>query len=183
MLVDRGLVELNAPVAKYWPEFAANGKGDIEFRHLLSHSAGVSGWELPFEPEDMYDWEKSTATATPGRGLGFCPLFRWAATSMTFSYYGARPSRRFSKCSATGLISCSPNFRCAGGGIRLASARHVPVRTRQQDLLLGRLGWLVGVMNPDHRATFAYVMNKMGPGIEGSERTARYARLFYETLG
>ncbi len=39
------------------------------------------------------------------------------------------------------------------------------------------------LMNPDHRATFAYVMNKMGPGIEGSERTARYARLFYETLG
>lgn len=53
MLVDRGLVELSAPVAKYWPEFAANGKGDIEFRHFLSHSSGVSGWELPFESIDV----------------------------------------------------------------------------------------------------------------------------------
>lgn len=37
-------------------------------------------------------------------------------------------------------------------------------------------------MNPDHRATFAYVMNKMGPGVEGSDRTARYLNLFYEAL-
>ena len=33
------------PVARYWPEFAANGKGDVRVRHLLSHTAGVSGWE------------------------------------------------------------------------------------------------------------------------------------------
>ena len=48
MLIDRGLVELTAPVATYWPEFAANGKQDIDFRHVLSHTSGVSGWELPF---------------------------------------------------------------------------------------------------------------------------------------
>jgi CubicO group peptidase (beta-lactamase class C family) len=38
-------------------------------------------------------------------------------------------------------------------------------------------------MNPDHRATVAYVMNKMAPGIEGSPRTTRYFTLFYEALG
>lgn len=43
MLVDRGLIELSAPVARYWPEFAANEKQDIEIRHLLSHTSGVSG--------------------------------------------------------------------------------------------------------------------------------------------
>jgi CubicO group peptidase (beta-lactamase class C family) len=48
MLIDRGLVELTAPVATYWPEFAANGKQDIDFRHVLSRTSGVSGWELPF---------------------------------------------------------------------------------------------------------------------------------------
>jgi CubicO group peptidase (beta-lactamase class C family) len=56
MLVDRGLIELSAPVARYWPEFAANGKQDIEIRHILSHTSGVSGWESPFRTEDMYDW-------------------------------------------------------------------------------------------------------------------------------
>jgi CubicO group peptidase (beta-lactamase class C family) len=48
-------------VATYWPEFAANSKEDIEVRHILSHTSGVSGWEQPFTVEDMYDWEKSTA--------------------------------------------------------------------------------------------------------------------------
>ena len=37
-------------------------------------------------------------------------------------------------------------------------------------------------MNPDHRATAAYVMNKMAPGIEGSDRTTRYFNLIYEAL-
>ena len=35
--IDRGLVDAFAPVAKYWPEFADNGKQDIEVRHLLAH--------------------------------------------------------------------------------------------------------------------------------------------------
>ena len=38
-------------------------------------------------------------------------------------------------------------------------------------------------MNPDHRATFAYVMNKMGPGTTGTDRTNRYRTLIYEALG
>jgi len=38
-------------------------------------------------------------------------------------------------------------------------------------------------MNPDHRTTAAYVMNKMAPGIEGSDRTTRYFNLIYDALG
>ncbi len=60
MLVDRGLLDLHTPVAKYWPEFAANGKDGIEVRQILSHTSGVSGWEAPFAVTDMYDWERST---------------------------------------------------------------------------------------------------------------------------
>lgn len=61
VLVDRGELDLDATVAKYWPEFAANGKAGIEVRHLMSHTSGVSGWEQPLTLEDLYDWEKSTA--------------------------------------------------------------------------------------------------------------------------
>lgn len=61
MLVDRGELDLDATVAKYWPEFAANGKSAIKVRHLMSHSSGVSGWEQPITLEDMYDCEKSSA--------------------------------------------------------------------------------------------------------------------------
>ncbi len=60
MLIDRGLLDAYAPVADHWPEFAANGKAQIELRHILSHTSGVSGWDAPFEVPDMYDWETST---------------------------------------------------------------------------------------------------------------------------
>lgn len=61
MLADRGQLDLDAPVATYWPEFAANGKEKVLVRHLLSHTSGVSGWEQPVTVDDLYDWEKSTA--------------------------------------------------------------------------------------------------------------------------
>lgn len=61
VLVDRGELDLDAPVARYWPEFAAKGKAAIKVRHLLSHTSGVSGWEQPITLDDLYDWDKSTA--------------------------------------------------------------------------------------------------------------------------
>jgi CubicO group peptidase (beta-lactamase class C family) len=61
VLVDRGELDLDANVAAYWPEFAANGKAGIKVRQLLSHTSGVSGWEQPITLEDVYDWDKSTA--------------------------------------------------------------------------------------------------------------------------
>ncbi|KAL6907171.1 beta-lactamase/transpeptidase-like protein [Trichoderma evansii] len=53
MLIDRGLVDPNAKVAQYWPEFAANGKQDVEIRHLLSHTSGLSAWEEMITFEDL----------------------------------------------------------------------------------------------------------------------------------
>ncbi len=61
LLVERGQLDPYAPVARYWPEFAANGKDRIEVRHLMSHTSGVSGWDKPFTVEEMYDWGTSTA--------------------------------------------------------------------------------------------------------------------------
>jgi len=61
MLTDRGLVDVDAPVAAYWPEFAANGKEQVLVRHVMSHSSGVAGWNAPFAVADMYDLERSTA--------------------------------------------------------------------------------------------------------------------------
>jgi CubicO group peptidase (beta-lactamase class C family) len=60
-LVERGLLDVHAPVARYWPEFAQNGKDRIEVRHLLSHTSGVSGWDPPITIEDLYDLPTSTA--------------------------------------------------------------------------------------------------------------------------
>ena len=61
ILADRGELDFHAPVAKYWPEFAQNGKERIEVRHLMSHTAGLPGWDTQIAVEDLYDWEKVTS--------------------------------------------------------------------------------------------------------------------------
>jgi CubicO group peptidase (beta-lactamase class C family) len=58
MLVDRGLIDLDAPVSKYWPEFAQAGKEKIPVKYLLSHSSGLAGWEKIMKMETLYDWSK-----------------------------------------------------------------------------------------------------------------------------
>ena len=59
MCVDRGLLDFDAPVAKYWPEFAQAGKEKIPVKFLLSHTSGLSGFEKPLRPKDLYDWDKN----------------------------------------------------------------------------------------------------------------------------
>ncbi|MBA4227138.1 MAG: serine hydrolase [Hyphomonas sp.] len=60
-LADKGALKFEDPVARYWPEFAAAGKADVTVAHLMSHSAGLSGWKEPLVREDLYDWEKATS--------------------------------------------------------------------------------------------------------------------------
>ena len=60
MLVAAGELDVFAPVARYWPEFAAAGKEGVEVRHLLSHTSGVSGLDQPAVMDDLYDWDGST---------------------------------------------------------------------------------------------------------------------------
>jgi CubicO group peptidase (beta-lactamase class C family) len=81
MLVDRGLIDVHAPVAEYWPEFAAGGKQGVLVRHLLAHTSGVSGWEQPVTVEDIYDWDTSCARLAaqapwwePGSASGYHAL-------------------------------------------------------------------------------------------------------------
>ncbi|MET0736351.1 MAG: serine hydrolase domain-containing protein [Microbacterium sp.] len=55
LLIDRGVVDPAAPIARYWPAFAAAGKGDITVAHLMTHSSGVSGWDQPITGDDILD--------------------------------------------------------------------------------------------------------------------------------
>jgi CubicO group peptidase (beta-lactamase class C family) len=81
ILADRGELDFDAPVAKYWPEFAQNGKVGIEVRHLMSHSSGLAGWDQKLKVEDLYDWEKVTSLLAaqapwwePGTASGYHSL-------------------------------------------------------------------------------------------------------------
>ncbi|KAM0189157.1 hypothetical protein ACHAPI_010176 [Fusarium lateritium] len=78
ILIDRGIISPYEKVATYWPEFAANGKQDIEIRHIISHTSGVPGWEQPVAMADVCDFDKATSLLaaqapwwTPGTASGY----------------------------------------------------------------------------------------------------------------
>lgn len=301
MLIDRGLIEPGTPVASVWPEFGANGKQNVEFRHLLSHSSGVSGWEQPVVVEDLFDWEKATAMLAaqppwwePGTASGYHaltyghligevlrritgttlkqfvaneiagplaadfqigaapgdapriaeiipaadpmegmpPIEQWTE-QMLKTFTGPAPDPSVANTDAwraadIGAVNGHTNARALarilsavslGGtvdGVQLLRPETIErifeVQCEGPDLVLAGhyLRWGLGFglphlesmpfipeekicfwggwggswesMNPDRRATIAYVMNRMGPGIEGSERTARYFTLIYDAL-
>lgn len=74
ILVDRGLARYDDPVAKHWPEFAAEGKDRIRIRHVLCHEAGLYRMsELVESPREMLAWDHMTsriAAATPAHAPG-----------------------------------------------------------------------------------------------------------------
>ena len=76
-LVDEGCVDLDAPVARYWPEFARAGKERILVRHLLSHEAGLAAVRGPLPPGSIYDWDamvEALAEETPWWEPGTAPV-------------------------------------------------------------------------------------------------------------
>jgi CubicO group peptidase (beta-lactamase class C family) len=60
VLADRGELDLDAPVTKYWPDFAPHGKSAITTRMFLGHTAGMPGWTETVTFEDILDWDKAT---------------------------------------------------------------------------------------------------------------------------
>jgi CubicO group peptidase (beta-lactamase class C family) len=301
--IDRGLVDAFAPVAKYWPEFAENGKQDIEVRHLLSHTSGVSGWAAPFGLTDIYDWDKATRHLAgqepwwpPGTASGYHAINYGhlvgevirRATGKTLKEFvrdeiaeplgadvqiGAREAdyhriaelippppldlpldampadhpmiktfASFPPDSNGAEIAASEEWRRAdigganghgnaralaralspislggkangvqllnpatidlifeeqsngldlvlmiplrfGIGFGLPSPESVPAIPAEKICFWGGWGGSMAVMDPDRRATLTYVMNKMGPGTTGTERTIRYAQRIYDALG
>ena len=301
--IDRGLVDAFTPVAKYWPEFADNGKQDIEVRHLLAHTSGVSGWEPPFGVEDIYDWDKAIGHLarqapwwSPGTASGyhavnyghlagevirratgktlkefvrdeiavplgadvqigardedfgriaelippppldipldamppdhpmiktfasFPPDANGAAIAETAAWrradIGAANGHGNARALARALSPITLGGRVNGTqllsretidlifdeqsngvdvvlmiplrfgiGFGLPCPESVPAIPEGRICFWGGWGGSMAIMDLDRRATATYVMNKMGPGTTGTERTNRYANLIYEALG
>ncbi|WP_375737938.1 serine hydrolase domain-containing protein [Pseudomonas boanensis] len=80
-LVGEGKVDLDAPVARYWPEFAAAGKARITVRQLLCHRAGLPAIRAALPAEALYDWSTMVEALaneepwwTPGEAHGYAPI-------------------------------------------------------------------------------------------------------------
>ncbi|MBV7582633.1 beta-lactamase family protein [Pseudomonas sp. PDM33] len=80
-LVGEGRLDLDAPVARYWPEFEQAGKQGVTVRQLLCHRAVLPAIREPLAPEALYDWDTMTAALagetpwwTPGAEHGYAPI-------------------------------------------------------------------------------------------------------------
>ena len=58
ILVDRGKIDYETPMAEYWPEFAAGGKSELTVGQVLSHQGGLSGLRKTITVRDYADWQK-----------------------------------------------------------------------------------------------------------------------------
>ncbi len=93
MLVDRGQIDLNAPVARYWPEFAQNGKEQVLVRHLLGHTSGLPAWEPPFSMAEAMDVPTSTARLA-AQAPWWTPGTRGSYHASSFGHLNAELVRR-----------------------------------------------------------------------------------------
>lgn len=61
LLMERGQLALDSPVARYWPEFAASGKSGVLVRELVSHAAGLPGLDAPVTWQEATDARRMAA--------------------------------------------------------------------------------------------------------------------------
>ncbi|MGW0824204.1 serine hydrolase domain-containing protein [Streptomyces sp. NPDC002845] len=103
LLAQRGLLDLDAPVAKYWPEFAANGKAEIPVRWLLSHQAGMVALDQPVPLAEALAWQPMVAALaaqrplwTPGTTHGYHGrTWGWLVGEVIRRVSGRTPGRFF----------------------------------------------------------------------------------------
>jgi CubicO group peptidase (beta-lactamase class C family) len=93
MLVDRGELDLDAPVARYWPEFAQAGKAALPVRYLLSHTSGLAGFAEPIPAEALYDWDRIVGLLALQEPM-WEPGARSGYHSLTFGYLIGEVVRR-----------------------------------------------------------------------------------------
>lgn len=144
LLVDRGQLDLDAPVATYWPEFGQAGKASLPVRYLLSHRAGLPAVARELPSETLYDWEAMcTALAEqapwwePGTGHGYHALtYAWLVGEVVRRVDGRSIGQFFREEVAEPLgldahIGCGPEL-----DTRIAELVPAPTPpTGQEDLL------------------------------------------------
>jgi CubicO group peptidase (beta-lactamase class C family) len=98
-LVDKGLLDIDAPVAKYWPEFAQAGKDKLPVRFLLSHRAGLPAVRKILDGDALFNWTTMTAALAeqepwwePGTAHGYHAVtFGWLVGEVIRRITGKTP--------------------------------------------------------------------------------------------
>jgi CubicO group peptidase (beta-lactamase class C family) len=102
-LVDQGKLDLDAPVARYWPEFAQAGKEKVPVRFLLSHRAGLPAVRKPLAREAFFQWDTMCAALAeqepwwePGKNFGYHAItYAWLVGEVIRRVSGKTPGTYF----------------------------------------------------------------------------------------
>src|ERR1700688_3700767 len=94
-LADKGLLDIDAPVARYWPEFAQARKDRLPVRYLLSHHAGLAAFRKPLDDDALFNWSKMT-TALAEQEPWWEPGTKHGYHALTFGYLVGEVIRRIS---------------------------------------------------------------------------------------
>ena len=92
-LVDQGKLDLDAPIARYWPEFAQAGKSELPVHLILSHRAGLPAIKRPLPSDALYDW-KTMTSALAAQGPWWAPGSKHGYHALTFGYLVGELVRR-----------------------------------------------------------------------------------------
>jgi CubicO group peptidase (beta-lactamase class C family) len=95
VLVARGALDLDAPVARYWPEFVDAGKERLPVRFLLNHRAGLAAIDRPLRPRDGLDWN-TMVDALAHQAPNWEPGTRHGYHAITFGWLVGEVVRRIS---------------------------------------------------------------------------------------
>ena len=104
MLADRGQLDYSAPVATYWPEFAAKGKGAITVNQVMSHQAGLDGVNVPMADDDLFDWQR-VVNALAAMAPLWPPGSRCVYHPLTYGFLAGELIRRIDGRSAGRFIA------------------------------------------------------------------------------
>ena len=105
LLVQRGLLDLDAPVTDYWPEYGVNGKDKTLVRWVLTHKAGVLAPEAGLTMDDLGDWDRMVGSLAaqapvwePGTAYGYhAHTFGWLVGELVRRVDGRGLSRFFAE--------------------------------------------------------------------------------------
>ncbi len=104
MLVERGKLDYDAPIASVWPEFAANGKGHISLDLAMSHRAGLNGVERPITEAQLLAWTPYVDAIAAQAPL-WQPASRCVYHMLSYGHLAGEPIRRVTGASPGRFIA------------------------------------------------------------------------------
>ena len=196
LLMERGQLALESPVARYWPEFAAAGKSDVRVRDLVTHTVGLPGLDVPVTWQEATDGRRmATLLASQPRSADpratrtyHAITFGWLCGELVRRVDGRRIGQFFAEEIARPLDLELWIGLPAGSGPRLSTVELAPTWTSVADqrLALDPLRRAVG--NPPRYQPDSFPWNE--PAWHAAEvpssngiGTARSVARFYASLG